>query len=391
VDRRSLIRALLGAALVAAPCSCGSRTELDLSPLDAGDAFDAPTDSPPRDRVAVDRLLVRPDVVLRGCDGGALPVPGPVVSARATGRFGITAVFDPTTRRILSLGGSPSGGTRAAPPTSLDVDTGVSATLRLVGVSMLPIGAAAVWDARRSRAIVVGGRYPDGGFFSPGAGVLEVRVQGDAAVVTRLPDHPVGPVSGAAIAIDPERDALVMTGGRDDSAPPTTAYRATWSLRLGAAGARWERRAIEADGPPAGVGRQMGWDPELRRMVLVGGWVEAARDRRAWVLEGDRWRPVPGVLDAVPSSVTGLVWDARSCGFVMTVGNCSAELWLLRVRELPAMALLGGLTRDGGFRGSNGPALFLDASRDALLLLGGEDCQTSGFTYQASEQVPLRR
>ncbi len=55
------------------------------------------------------------------------------------------------------------------------------------------------------------------------------------------------------------------------------------------------------------------------------------------------------------------------------------------------MALLGRLTRDSGFPGSNGPALFLDDARDRLLLLGGEDCQTSGFVYTAFEQVPLRR
>lgn len=390
MDTRALIRVLGGASLLAHLTSCGSRTGLDTGPLDGGGPADGPADAP-GDRVAVDRLLVRPDVVLGSCDGGALPRAGAVQSARVTGRFGISAVFDPATRRILSLGGSPSGGTRAAPPTALDVDTGRAVTLRLVGVSMLPIGAAAVWDARRSRAILVGGRYPDGGFFSPGPAVLDVRVQGDAATVTPLAAHPVGGVSGAAVAIDPERDALVVTGGGNDSAPATTAYRATWSLPLGAAGARWERRAPEGNGPQAGVGRQMGWDPELRRLVLAGGWAGAVRDRRAWVFEGDRWREVRGVLDAVPANVSGLVWDARACGFVMTVGPCSAEVWLLRVRELPAMALLGRLARASGFPGSNGPSLFLDDAGDQLLLLGGEDCQTSGFPYAAFEQVPLLR
>lgn len=390
MDLCALIRVLGGAWLVAHPLSCGSRTDLDTYLFDGGVTFDSPADAP-RDRVAVDRLLVRPDIVLRGCDGGALPGTGAVQSERVTGRFGISAVFDPATRRILTLGGSPSGGTRAAPPSALDTDPGRVVTLRLVGVPMLAIGAAAVWDARRSRAILVGGRYPDGSFFSPGPAVLDVRVQGDAAMVIPLADHPLGGVSGAAVAIDPERDALVVTGGGNDSAPATTAYRTTWSLPLGVVGARWERRATEANGPPAGLERQMGWDPVLRRLVLAGGWVGATRDRRAWVLEGDRWREVPGVLDAVPANVSGLVWDARACGFVMTVGRCSAEVWLLRVRELPAMALLGRLTRDSGFPGSNGPALFLDDARDRLLLLGGEDCQTSGFVYAAFEQVPLRR
>jgi len=390
VDVRALIRALACASLMAHLLACGSRTGLEAVLLDADVPFDASADAF-GDRVAVDRLLVRPDIVLRSCDGGALPIPGPVSSERTTGRWGVTAVFDPATRRILSLGGSPSGGTRAAPPFVLDVDTGRVTVFRLTGVSMLPIGAAAVWDERRSRALLVGGRYPDGGFFSPGRAVLDVRVQGDAAVVTPLADHPVGAVSGAAIAIDPERDVRVVTGGGNESAPPTTAYRATWSLPLGAASPRWDRRTPEQDSPPAGIGRQMGWDPEIRRLVLAGGWVGAMRDRRAWVLEGSRWRDVPGVLDAVPANVTGLLWDGRACGFVMTSGRCSAEVWLLRVRELPAMALLGRLTRASGFPGSDGSALFLDGARDRLLLLGGEDCQNSGGTYTAFEHVPLRR
>lgn len=390
MDLRALIRGLAGVCPAAHPLSCGARTGFDPHSPDGGALLDAPAGAP-ADRVPVDRLLVCPDVVLRSCDGGALPIPGAVRSTRVPGRFAISAVFDPATRRILTLGGSPSGGTRAAPPAALDIDTGLAVNLRLVGAAMLPIGATAVWDARRSREILVGGRYPAGGFFSAGPTVLDVRVRGDAATVTPLPPHPVGGVSGAAAAIDPERDALVVTGGGDDSAPATTAYGATWSLSLGGAGSRWERRASEAGGPVAGTGRQMGWDPALRRLVMAGGWVGPVRDRRAWVLEGDRWREVPGVLDAVPASVSGLVWDPRACGFVMTVGRCSAEAWLLRVREAPEMALLGRLTRESGFPGANGPALFLDERGEALLLLGGENCQHSGSPSMAFERIPWRR
>lgn len=372
-------------SLVAQLAACGARAELEVPRFDGGFALDVP-----RDRVAVDRLLARPDVTLLPCDGGALPSPDAVRSTRVAGRFGISAVFDPVARRILTLGGSPSGGTRASPPASLDVDTGASVTLRLEGVTMLPIGAVAVWDARRSRAILVGGRYPDGGFFTPGPGVLDVRLRGDTAVVTPLPDHPLGAVRDPAVAIDPERDVLVMTGGDNEDLPPGPPYGATFTLPLGVDGASWSQRASAADGPPAGTRRQMGWDPERRRMVLAGGWMGVTRDRRAWALEGDRWREVPGVLDGVPSSAAGLVWDPRSCGFVMTVGNCAAEVWLLRVGDRAEMTLRGRLTREGA-RGPLNPMLFLDEARDELLLLGGGDCQTSGFVYPAFDQIPLRR
>ncbi|MBI5515206.1 MAG: hypothetical protein HY909_15625 [Deltaproteobacteria bacterium] len=366
---------------------CGSRAGLE-DPADGG--MDAPAALDlGSERVPVDRSLVRPDVVLRSCDGGPLPTPRPGARESVPGRFGLSAVFDRGARRIYAVGGSASGGTRAAAPFAVDVDTGRVTPLRLEGVAMLPIGAAAVWDAPRSRAVLVGGRYPDGGFFTAGRAVLEVRVAGDIARATALPDYPVGGVSGHALAVDPEREELVVTGGGNDSAPATSAYRATWALSL-RPGGRWARRAQEADGPAAGEGRAMGWDPELRRLVLAGGYLDRARDRRAWVLEGSRWRQVPGTLDAIPGGVTGLQWDPRSCGFVMPVGNCSAELWLLRVRDLPSTALLGRFTREAG-AGPNGPAVFLDEATDRLLFLGGESCQTSGFVYAHFEAISLAR
>lgn len=51
----------------------------------------------------------------------------------------------------------------------------------------------------------------------------------------------------------------------------------------------------------------------------------------------------------------------------------------------------GANTRDGGLRGSYGPAFFLASTRDGLLLLGGEDCQSSGFPYTVFERAPPRR
>ncbi len=388
MDRDALNAFRVGALAAIALCTlaCGARTDLEPLTLDANTAMDSVSD-----RVPVDRVLPRPDVSLRSCDGSPLPRPGSVQSARSTGRWGVTAVFDPATRRILVLGGSPSGGTRASSPFALEVDTGRSVPLRLDGVGMLPIGAVAVWDERRSRAVVVAGRYPDGGFFEPSATVLDVRIQGDTARVSRLADYPAGAVDGVAIAIDPERDALVATGGSNGSVPATTAFGATWSLSLAAASPSWERRASEAQSPPAGTRRQMGWDPTRRQLVLAGGWMGVTRDRRAWALEGDRWREVAGTLDAIPDDTTGLVWDPRACGFVMTVGRCSAELWLLRVGVRAEMALLGRLQRSMGFAGADGPALFRDDRNDGLLLLGGENCQMSGFVAEVFERVPIVR
>ena len=196
-------------------------------------------------------------------------------------RLGAAAVFDSRRNRMLVLGGF--DGIQRSDVWSLSLD-GISAWTRLVANGTPPAGRSghtAFYDVRRDRILVFGG--------SGDAGLLgdlwELALNG-IPTWTQLTPPGFVPTSRAdhAVAYDPQRDFMLVFGGWDH---PTHFLEETWTLSLDGA-PRWERLATNA-GPTARKDAAVVFDAALDRMLVFGG-IDTAYRNDVWALA---LKPVP--------------------------------------------------------------------------------------------------
>jgi hypothetical protein len=138
--------------------------------------------------------------------------------------------------------------------------------------------AVAGYDPGRGRTVLFGGRTE-----SPGGGIerLGDTWEWDGARWTPM-DVPGPPArSGAAMAYDPRRRALVLFGG---SGGP---LGDTWSWN----GRAWTR--LEVPLAPGRFNTVMAWDPSARRLVRFGGWDGTGRTSDTWELRDSGWVRLP--------------------------------------------------------------------------------------------------
>lgn len=371
----------LAAALLGA---CGARSEL-LDRPSGGAGLDASAGDarPAGELPAADRALVRPDVVLRRCDGGALPRAGAASRVTVPSRVGAAVVLDPVRRELLVIGGLEESGRWAREALRVGLDDRSVTPLTMQGDAVLsPLGALALWDAENARAVLIGGGVQRASN-DRAAQVFSAQRDGGVLRVRRLPEHPAGPIIGVAGAYDAAGRRAIVTGG--ESMDPRA--RATFALSLEPGRERWQELAAPEQSPPRRFSAVMAYDPARDRFVLAGGYTAAGSDRTVWVLgRTARWAQVPGALDAVPTA-NALLWDPSACGFWVPASRCTRELWFLRVEGEVYMQPAGQLVFPSPT--PSFPEGVFDPVRREVLLYGGDSCSTSGFFRDALDVVAL--
>ncbi|MBI3540137.1 MAG: T9SS type A sorting domain-containing protein [Candidatus Eisenbacteria bacterium] len=287
----------------------------------------------------------------------------------------------------------------------------------------LPLaGAASVWDARRHRAVLWGGRstyeyshdydtsYPTGvwalGF---GARPLWTPLPGDG-VEPGIRQFPT-------LVIDDAGDDAWMFGGTETypihhpvgtDVVVRARYGDVWRLDLGSG--RWNRVEPENDGPTAREGHAAVVDPVGRRMLVFGGRdsLHAALGD-LWSLSIDppyRWTPIgtPGP-SPVARAFPVLACDAVGRALVMfggvdASGASLGDVWRLPLDGPPVWAPIGA---SGSPPRSAGPRPGVwDAGRTRLIVFGDGDAITPAVaqrvwalelatTPQWTELAPLDR
>jgi cysteine-rich repeat protein len=136
--------------------------------------------------------------------------------------------------------------------------------------------ASMVYDAGRKRVVMFGGVSADG--------VLDTTWIWSGATWTELLTEPRPPGRyRAAMAYDPKRGVVVLSGGGRFIGTPLE-LDDLWELD----GDTWVKRE-PAFRPAPRTGAAMTYDPLSERVVLVGGQVGAAADRKMWAWDGQAW------------------------------------------------------------------------------------------------------
>lgn len=331
------------------------------------------------------------------CSAGAAPTFGPIERheiAPKPAALGPVA-FDPETRQALLIGGLSSSGVYANRITALNVDTLEHRELAITGDSVkLPALALPVWDPENSRTIVLGGTSggPDL------AQVFSVSVQGDTAIIRRLPDYPVGSTFQPAAAYDPIAKRLIATAFIYSDDATQLAYRATFALDLTPGAEQWSEILPGEMGPPqvqSGETREMIYDPSRDWMILVGSG-EKANPGRVWTLDlqnPKQWIGLSGALPAQTLYGPSFVWDEPSCSMLYLSRSttlCTAQAWSAEVSKTAfETTLLSPM-----IWGSGGPGygtILRDDARDRLLILGGTQCDGSQNFSTTVEVIPMQR
>lgn len=266
------------------------------------------------------------------CTPGQTPTFGTIERREITPKPAVFGpiVLDPKKREALIIGGLSGSGVYANRISVLNIDTFEHHEVVVTGDSVkLPALAVPVWDPENSRAIVLGGTSggPDL------AQVFAVSIQGETAVVQRLPDYPVGSIYHPAAAYDPIGKRIIATAFiySDDAAQ--LAYRTTYALDLKAGEEVWSKLVSGEMGPPqveGGETREMIYD-RSRGLMILAGTGEKADPSRVWTLDlqnPTQWVGLSGSLPEQSYLTPSFVWDEPSClmlYFSRSVMSCTAS------------------------------------------------------------------
>ncbi|HKV12875.1 MAG TPA: LamG-like jellyroll fold domain-containing protein, partial [Thermoanaerobaculia bacterium] len=202
------------------------------------------------------------------------------------------SVYDAATNRLFVTGGCSGDCTEASDQTwILSNANGLGGTpvwSRLAGAGPGPrMDHAAAIDPETRQLIVFGGSNAG----SPLGDVWLLSLNGQPAWQA-LPTSGAGPVRfGMTASYDPERNVLVVFGGRSGS----QALADTWVLSHanGRGGsAQWSRLTPAGTAPPARWGHAAAYDPVSERLVVYGGRTASANPanrfvfRDVWMLTG---------------------------------------------------------------------------------------------------------
>ena len=227
-----------------------------------------------------------------------------VTTVAPANRQDFAVAADPVRDVLVVIGGS-SGGTASLPDLwELDNDRWslVTATLRP------RTAAAAVYDPRRSRVLVFGGR--DDGGIPPF--VHEDMFEWDGTTATPVAQSTPWPAArwGAAMVYDPRRDEVVLYGGRDN----TNIFDDTWTLN----GSTWTRHVVQ--GPGALIDARMFVD--ATGVVLFGGSDGAAGLADGWRWDGAQWTAI-GQQGPGRRIAPGVAYDTARGRAVLFGGNAT--------------------------------------------------------------------
>jgi hypothetical protein len=220
---------------------------------------------------------------------------------------------------------------------------------------------AMAYDAARGEIVLFGGnRVLFGDSTHPAAMLGDTWVLRGDTWRARSANGPP-PRAESAMAYDPVRRRTVLFGGRDESGGQTIRLGDTWEWD----GSSWIR--MSTSGPSARSGAAMAYDPGRRAVVLFGGSGGPRGDTWAW--NGRAWDsvpipPAPGRFNAV------MAWDPRANRLVRFGGwdgeARTSETWELGDDGWASVGSSGPSAR-------NHAAMVTAADRGSLLLYGGHD------------------
>jgi hypothetical protein len=289
------------------------------------------------------------------------------------------AFHDPTRDRMILVGGvienyqgdpTYDGATNGVWVVDLAVPTGWT-RLTPSGAAPTPrVAPAVIFDAARNRLVWVGGAGASMG------DVWTLTLTGSPSWSQHAAAGPLPPArSHAAVAYDPVRDQLVMTGGEDVAGNP---LGDVWTMSM-SAGFTWAPIAPAGTAPSARTRAAFRYDPPRDQFVMVGGTSAVLPEYRAdvWTLE----------LSGTPSwsqlAVSGGPPDARAAAtivyapqtdrFIMFGGGRGFvylnDLWQLDLSGAPAWTNLGASGGPPSVRDAH--SAVYDVLRNHMIVYGG--------------------
>jgi hypothetical protein len=247
-------------------------------------------------------------------------------------RWGHSAVYDPSRRRIVVFGGNFWNGSTTMDDTwALDLDPAPHwSQLFPAGTPPAPrMGHAAVYDPVRDRMIVHGGYAKAGDIYAlHGQYALQF---GDT-----LRWAPLETADSSALdrnfhsaTYDPVRDRVLVFGGCEFDT-----YGSVWELTLGDT-VRWRELVPEGSGPANRRSHSTVYDPVRDRLIVYGGDTQRFWGTGSvllddvWALQladSVHWEPV--TMDGPPAGVRcehQALWDAAFGRMIVFGGNSVAE------------------------------------------------------------------
>jgi hypothetical protein len=220
------------------------------------------------------------------------------------------------------------------------------------------------YDSARGEVVLFGGnRVLFGDSARPPVMLGDTWVLRDETWVRMAADGP-SPRAEAAVAYDPRRQRTVLFGGYRVSAGRVDRLGDTWEWD----GQEWAR--VGTSGPSPRSGAAMAYDPGRRAVVLFGGSGGPLGDTWSW--NGREWARLP--VPAVPGRFnTVMAWDPLMQRLVRFGGwdgkGRPSDTWELREGEWLRV-------QDDGPSGRNHAVLVTAPDRGSVLLYGGHDGDT---------------
>ncbi|MCA9757207.1 MAG: hypothetical protein KDA27_15485 [Candidatus Eisenbacteria bacterium] len=188
-------------------------------------------------------------------------------------RYEHSAVYDTSRDRMIVFGGYGTGYLND----TWAMDLEASPTwAQLLPDGTAPSGrqaASAIYDPTADRILLFGGR--SGSTINADLWELSLEATPTWTEITTAGTGP-GPRSDHVAALDPNRNRMILFGGRDGNG--------TWALELEPT-LTWTELIVTGSPPPGGLTRSaMTYDPDMDRMLLFGGFEGSLSTNAVWEL-----------------------------------------------------------------------------------------------------------
>ncbi|MBN2494900.1 MAG: hypothetical protein JXR96_09950 [Deltaproteobacteria bacterium] len=226
--------------------------------------------------------------------------------------------------------------------------------------------AHAFWDEMRERVTIFGG-------IGYGTDRNEIWSWDGADWSSSMPSALVTPARrDAAVAYDSERDRIVLFGGTVDGSPDAS-LADTWEYD----GSGWS--LIEPAASPTDRGRaRMGYDPQRKIVVLMGGWSQTEGEcRDTWTWDGSSWTECPDAGTPVTSSQLRMTWDPVEQKLMLAGIE---DVTSLRAWHFDGSSWIAHAESGIDLYGIDEPCLAFDESRGYALFFTEESHMNAGFT-----------
>jgi hypothetical protein len=303
-------------------------------------------------------------------------------------RVGRAAAYDRANRRILVSGGGPSAyssGRSVSDLASLDLN-GLAQWTAIAGEPGPRGGHSLAFDPTRGMVHMFGGQVDStgsgyGSSLSNGLWSLASGSSSPAWSPGIVTGGPLLPRRGAALAVDPVRDRMILFGGSNGN----LSTNEVWQRPL-AGGTAWTRLNIGGTLPHQRSDAAMVYDPDGDRLLVYGGFDNNTYpyvplgDLWALSLTGTpHWTRLTTGTGAAPAACgdATLTWDpVNGCAYLVGGVNNSnfgqgtvraSQVWKLALSPAPAWQLVSAGVPDAYNSQEVTAAAFYDAAQGLLV------------------------